>query len=629
MHLFSKAWKSFFHPFLLFAVCISFSAIAIAQMPQWDWAFQVHGNQEDPIDFFDADNYGNTLIVGSLFSPAIIIGDTQLIRTSEYITNDGYVAVINNSGDVSWAKKIFATYNNSAQSIDFSSAIFDVHGNVLITGCYSRGDLQIDSIILNGGDNTSLGFSVKFDPLGNVLWSHLYEEGVNPTDIVCDKKGGFYLLGRMIWYCPQMDLGDTVLTNIGNQNQAFIAHYNEDNIVTWAKLFLGYADEINGASNEKGDLCFWGQFEGESYSIDSIILTNPEYNYHQNYFGICNNLANVYFARTISNNETSLKTVIFKNDFLHLIASFDEISIVIDGDTLLEIPGSYNTNFMSIFNYSGENTSTAFFTPDIPYTFNFSDGMEDHFNMASQISTDFWNGIDTMKNINGSSDPAVIYLDSDLNKIGGFSFPMTYNNSIPTTISDPFGNMIFISSIGGDTLVFGEDTLKNYQLQSQRDFYVAKSGECDNSFFNISMTNGSLYAINGIAWQWYLNDTLINYGTSQIFYPTYKGFYRVRVTLENGCYAWSNPYDYFANGQENNQQFINMLIFPNPANNLINIEINEPFDRLTIYNATGQKIASWESADQLTTTFYHHTPGFYFAYVTKNEIQTCIKFVIL
>lgn len=131
-------------------------------------------------------------------------------------------------------------------------------------------------------------------------------------------------------------------------------------------------------------------------------------------------------------------------------------------------------------------------------------------------------------------------------------------------------------------------------------------------------------AIDGIAWQWYVNDTLINNEISQIFYPTYNGFYRARVSLENGCFAWSKPFN-FLDSNVNNQDEINITVFPNPANDLVNILINEPFDKLTIYNAIGQQIASWGGADQLNTVFSYHTPGFYFAYVTKMKFNPVLN----
>lgn len=73
------------------------------------------GNHEDPINLFDADNFGNTLIVGDIYSNAITIGDTQLLRTSKYQAGDGYIAVLNNEGDISWARQIYNLDNGLVQ----------------------------------------------------------------------------------------------------------------------------------------------------------------------------------------------------------------------------------------------------------------------------------------------------------------------------------------------------------------------------------------------------------------------------------------------------------------------------------------------------------------------------------
>lgn len=631
MFLFAKTQRCPFLRIILLAVLLGNYLFSYSQMPQWDWALQVHGNNEDPIGFFDADNFGNTLIAGALYSPAITIGDTQLVRTSEYITGDGYIAVLNNEGNLKWARKIFNSDNGHVQPVDLRSAVFDVHGNILITGWFFSGDLYIDTTILMGEENTSMGFILKFDVNGILIWSHLFEEGVDATDIVSDIKGGFYFLGRMIWYCPQMDLSDTVLVNIGAQNQAFIVHYNDAHIVDWAKLIVGYNNYIAGVTNDAGDLCFRGQLENYGGSIDSITLNNPLDNYLQNFFGVCNSSGEVLWARTLSDNNEGLNSIIFKNDLVNTFGSFYDSWIIIEEDTIFNTTGAYVTNFMSTFNNTGDYISTTLLPTDIPYSFSVSTGANNGFNLGFQISTPVWNGIDTMINISGTPDPGVLYFDSELNKIGGFSLPLFYNgpywqfSNIPRTIYDPFGNLVFVSSFAGDTLLFGDDVLTNYQLSNQSDFYVAKSNECDNTLFDISIIGGILYAIDGIAWQWYSNDYKLNGAVFQQFNPLSTAQYRVRVTLDNGCYAWSNPIYYNREVTDN----INIFIFPNPANDFVNIEISEPFDELAIYSVLGQKITSWAGANQLNITFSYHTPGLYFAVVTKGEKQSCIKLILL
>ena len=630
MYLFAKPRRSLFLQIILLVVLSCDYILSYSQMPQWDWAVQVHGNQNDPLDFFDADNFGNVLIVGEIYSTAIIIGDTQLIRKFDYIGGEVYFAVLNKEGDLNWARSIYAMENDYVQAIDIRSAVFDSYGNVLIAGWYPGGNIYIDSTTLFGGDKNSLGFVLKFDKQGNLLWSHLYEDGVNSKDLVCDQKGGFYYLGHMNSDCLEMDLGDIILENNSDQDQAFIAHYNNENIADWAKLIIGSVDGFQGISNEKGDLCFWGEFQSISLNIDSITLINTQLYNYQDYFGIINSSGTTICARTASNDPHGFYSLIFNKDSIFVIGAFSGNSIIIEQDTLFELPDGFETKFLSIFNYDGEYKTTHLFSSDFNFTylFNISAGKNNELVIGSVISSTYWNGIDTLINLSGSADPAVKYLDTDLNKIGGFSLPMIDDNSIPITMTDPFGNMLFVSSIESDTLIFGDDTIKNYQLQTQRDFYIAKSSECDNSLFDISIVNGSLHALNGIEWQWYANDTLIKYGTSQNYYPSYKAFYRARVSLENGCIAWSKPFDYFVTGNTNDLDEINIMVYPNPANNLVNIVINEPFDKLAIYNTTGQKIASWMGADQLNTTFSHHSPGFYFVYVTKNEIQTCIKIIL-
>ncbi|MCX6352934.1 MAG: hypothetical protein NTX03_13915, partial [Bacteroidetes bacterium] len=117
----------------------------------------------------------------------------------------------------------------------------------------------------------------------------------------------------------------------------------------------------------------------------------------------------------------------------------------------------------------------------------------------------------------------------------------------------------------------------------------------------IFQSNDTLYATNtsGVAYQW-TNDTADILGATNIWYhPTQNGKYRVRVTDSFGCSSICNLYSYAYTGIENNTNELAFNIYPNPAKDVLNIEIQNPnlggFQNLqglevTLFNTIGQKV---------------------------------------
>lgn len=134
-----------------------------------------------------------------------------------------------------------------------------------------------------------------------------------------------------------------------------------------------------------------------------------------------------------------------------------------------------------------------------------------------------------------------------------------------------------ISSSTGASIFAGPQQSVNYQVigvangcsdtaTAQVDVSAAPaiaSITFDGTQLNSNVQSGSF--------QWYLDGQPISGATNSTHIPLSNGMYSVEVTGSNGCKAKSNNF-FFGTFSIENQEFINVMIYPNPASELLTIE---------------------------------------------------------
>ena len=95
----------------------------------------------------------------------------------------------------------------------------------------------------------------------------------------------------------------------------------------------------------------------------------------------------------------------------------------------------------------------------------------------------------------------------------------------------------------------------------------------------ISLVNDSLKSNVGINYQWLRNDTIIIAAINQTYKPTSSGNYSCKVTDNLGCEQKSNTIFYEVVSNTND-----VTIYPNPANNYINVSLKKSTNTFTIMN---------------------------------------------
>ncbi|MCS6822368.1 MAG: S8 family serine peptidase [Microscillaceae bacterium] len=111
----------------------------------------------------------------------------------------------------------------------------------------------------------------------------------------------------------------------------------------------------------------------------------------------------------------------------------------------------------------------------------------------------------------------------------------------------------------------------------------------------ISQIGNFLVANANMGLQWFIAEDAIPNARSGSYTPTFTGDYKVKMTIGN-CTATSNTIRFVVSGIENGQKENAITIFPNPVNNVLNLNYRSPKNSTTIqvflYNSQGKIIAN-------------------------------------
>lgn len=124
-------------------------------------------------------------------------------------------------------------------------------------------------------------------------------------------------------------------------------------------------------------------------------------------------------------------------------------------------------------------------------------------------------------------------------------------------------------------------------------------------------------------YQWYLDGVQIPGATSQSYTPTQSGTFLVRVTDANGCvYMYSSIFDYiYVTGVNEMAQTAELVVFPNPANDLVTIRTNfseQEYFQLTVFDASGKIVMLAENTTTLDLSQLES--GVYFITATSENM---------
>ena len=149
----------------------------------------------------------------------------------------------------------------------------------------------------------------------------------------------------------------------------------------------------------------------------------------------------------------------------------------------------------------------------------------------------------------------------------------------------------------------------------------------------ISFSNNNLQSTPARSYQWYLNGVLINGATTQFYTPQQAGNYIVKVTYYNTCEYFSNTINW--TGLKSISNFQNVLVFPNPASNVLNVSLqllNASSVSIAIFNNLNQKVLVYDFKGILgesskSIDIVSLSPGMYYLDLIVNQEQSRHTFI--
>jgi hypothetical protein len=557
---------------------ICFTATVFAQAPNWQWAKTSMEISDSKGNSVCTDKFGNIYVAGYFADTSIIFGSITLPFTNGQAQYSNlFLVKYDEWGNVLWAKKAGGgqlTYNRA------ESVAVDDSGNVFITGAFA------DTVVFGSTQlifNSSLGqhlFLAKYNSSGNVLWAK--QMGGSAQDVVhsvaTDAFGNSYVTGAF-YASPTATFGNITLTNSSNDWNMFIAKYDPNGNVIWAKNAGGWGGMIIGYSvtgDNNGNCYVVGEFIGlQSATFGSHTL--PCINHNGTTFLVkYNSNGAALWARGSGGNTNAVAQSVSRD--------------------------AAGNIFMAGYFYSG-NANDSVLT----------------FGSITLYETDPSSNLDNVFLVKYDTLGQALWAQNE----GG----LVYNDVGNSVFADSSGNSYLTGTFSTSTITFGSFTLARV---GNKNLFLVKYDPLGTVLWAKSVdatTENDSYSV--------AVDSAGNcFITGQFFDPT--------ITFGSTVLTGASPYgqmfvaktSFFPMGINSIETSENKIsIYPNPFNSFTTIQFNSTPQNaeLNIYDVCGQKIKSIKniSTDKIEIDRGDLPSGIYFVrLMEKNKLIETEKIII-
>jgi hypothetical protein len=225
-----------------FVLLLIGSTVSYAQ-PQFKWAKQISGADDELANFLAIDSAGNVYLTGTFQGTVDVDPGPNTFNLTSEGPNDFYILKLASAGNFLWAKRIGG---NTGTALPYVMNV-DISGNVYITGNFS-GTVDFnpgpDVYDLNSADGGLFVF--KFDSSGKFVWAKNIR--ANSFSVAVDTAENVYLTGSFHG-TVDFDPGPGVynLASEGGDSwpygDIFIFKLDSSGNFVWAKRIGGMADD--------------------------------------------------------------------------------------------------------------------------------------------------------------------------------------------------------------------------------------------------------------------------------------------------------------------------------------------------------------------------------------------------
>jgi hypothetical protein len=629
------------------------------------WANDLGGLGDDRTNTSAADSNGNVYIAGFYNSPSLTFGSTASNNLGGY---DIFILKYDNSGNELWAKSIGDTGNDIVRGITTNAS-----GNVYISGLYNSNSITFGSFTLlnsNQGYNDAFIAKLNCGPISiltsaasytptvciNVAITNITHTTIGATGIGAatglpagvtaawasntitisgtpTTSGTFNYSIPLTGNCETVSATGTITVNPNNTVSA--ASYTPTVCINVAITNITHttigATGIGAATGlPAGVTAAWAS---NTITISGTPTASGTFNYSIPLTGNCGTAS---ATGTITVNPNNTVSAASSTPTVCINTAITNITHTTIGATGI---GAATGLPAGVTAFWTSNTITISGTPTASGTFNYS------IPLTGGCGTTV-NATGTITVTTSNTGTALIIACDNYTWIDGVTY--TSSNSAATyVLTNQSGcdstvtlNLTINNSNTGTELITACDAYtwidgNTYTSNNNSATYTIVGGSvngCDSIVtlnLTINTTNtlvteglGVLTANNatGAAYQWLDCDNgfaVIAGETNQSFTPTASGNYAVLIS-ENGCSDTSACFNVFVVGLNANNNTSNILIYPNPTNELLTIQASQPL-LIEIYSLEGNLIESKKIIDTSNFGIGNYVNGMYLIKATDNN----------
>jgi len=537
-----------------------------------------------------------------------------------------------------WAKDAYTGYSQA------NSVVTDASGNVYVAGAFYfpiivfGNDTLVNANAVNYPGDILL---VKYDAAGNYLWSR--SAGGKAADIAnavtTDAFGNVYVTGY--YFSDTLHFGSVILTNPDSISNIFLAKYNSNGNILWARSVTGNLSQTSNAivTDAIGNVYIAGKFFSDTITFGATTLINKDTStdiYVQTtdiFIAKYDSSGNVLWAQRAGGNKIETVTSLLADDVGHIYmdGTFQSDTISFGSAHLINNDTSGTTSDIFITKY--DTSGTIIWTKKAGSLGNDIAGtmtLDNASNIFLSGNTDF------AASINLGSVVISNYTGRFLAKYDSAGITLWAINTGQTDGSpqdgnfvstDAFGNVYLAGNFRNNTITFDTITLTNTNNNATNDIFLVKY----DSSGHIHWAKQVAGVYDDIAMD------LICDASGDVYMTGYFG----SPTAIFNQTALSNPGMYLAKIDNttgiNTVNLINngVLVYPNPASSEITIRqlvIPTKEESLFIINILGQEVYSQTlNNSQTTINISKWSNGVYFYEIGSGlQISTSIrgKFVV-
>jgi hypothetical protein len=469
-------------------VGVLFFLFCISNLHAQDWLWALNAGGGGPEEAFSAtsDQLGNVYLTGYFNSDTARFGSISLLNKGN---NDVFIVKYDQGGNAVWARQAGGVGDDQGFSIHA-----DPSGNVIVAGSFNSDTLFIGSMSLFNTGMLDF-FVIKYDALGNILWAISAGGAAidEAYALSTDQNANVYVTGHFMSDSIKLNAEIAYNGNPGF-SEIFLIKLNAAGNTEWIKSATGNNNDIayNVTTGNQNDIYITGFFRSLSITFEQEVLTNSA-PARDVFIAKYNDEGELNWAKSFGaeQNDLAYNVLVLENDHIAVTGSFRSDSISFGNQVLRNTQAGTLDIFLVKYNSDGQEISVAGGGgPYDDYAFCLYQGNNSDLYVAGGFQS-YMMALDThvIQNAKDSAFDmfiAAYNMNDEAIWLEGYGGPEDdYFNWLT---NDPVGNVYVAGRIGSDDVQIGPTLL---QGKGDDDIFLAKFSTIPSSLFNHRRLNSN------------------------------------------------------------------------------------------------------------------------------------------